>query len=169
MTNEATTPDAERLVRNLKNVAYAHGQTDSVEYGSDKKYRLAQEKSEEAAGALRAHISALEEQIGCMTKHQAGADEKLCQLEAENKRLLSYEIAWLIECRNPISPTYLGRADGDEGGVIGWTTDHTKALRFARKVDAALYAEDIGWNDVQFIEHAWVNTKAALAQTGDKG
>ena len=37
---------------------------------------------------LRAHIAALEEQIDCMTKHQAGADEKLCQLEAENKRLV---------------------------------------------------------------------------------
>ena len=110
MTNEAPTPDAERLVRNLKNVAYAHGQTDSVEYGSDKKYRLAQEKSEEAAGALRAHIASLEaklaEQIredkmrlinhcvkvlGNNSKAHIHAEAefltKIAELEAENKRL----------------------------------------------------------------------------------
>lgn len=33
---------------------------------------------------------ALEEQIKLMSKHQAGVDEKLCVLEAENKRLVDY-------------------------------------------------------------------------------
>lgn len=35
-------------------------------------------------------IAELEEQINLMSKHQAGVDEKLCVLEAENKRLVDY-------------------------------------------------------------------------------
>lgn len=55
--------DIQKLIRNLKNVAYAHGQTDATEYSSDKKYRIAAEKSEEAAEALRLAIAQRDERI----------------------------------------------------------------------------------------------------------
>lgn len=40
-----------------------------------------------SGGKLRTHIAELNEQIDCMSRLQAGMDESLVRLEAENKRL----------------------------------------------------------------------------------
>lgn len=37
-----------------------------------------------------------------------------------------------------------------------WTQDASKAIRFARKVDAEAYIEDMGWcYDIKPVEHMW--------------
>jgi hypothetical protein len=55
--------DVIRLLRNLKNAAYSHGVTDQTEYYSDKKYRVAQEKSEAAFAELRTAIASLQAEV----------------------------------------------------------------------------------------------------------
>lgn len=54
-------------------------------------------------------IAELEEQINLMSKHQAGVDEKLCELEAENKRLREV----LRTCEGRILNAQIGINTGD--------------------------------------------------------
>jgi len=81
-------------------------------------------------------------------------------LEAQAKD----EIAWLVEIKNPIAPTWLARTLTDEG-LLEWTTDHQKAIRFCRKEDAEAYISEAGWLDAFASEHMWMapRPKAALA------
>ncbi len=58
--------DSTKLVRILQSAAYSHGVTDSIEYSSDKRYRIAQEKSEEASEALTSYIAQLEERVNSL-------------------------------------------------------------------------------------------------------
>jgi hypothetical protein len=72
------------------------------------------------------------------------------------------ELAWLIERFDPVqqpSPWYYG---GDCGGA--WTTDHLKAVRYARREDAerAIMGLPNGWHLIgRAIEHGWA--RAAVA------
>lgn len=64
------------------------------------------------------------------------------------------ETAWLIEFKPSVSvqPTWYGMSDE---GVLGMTTDNLKALRFARKQDAEMVIQDIGWTEAFASEHMW--------------
>ena len=65
------------------------------------------------------------------------------------------EAAWLIELGSsePCAPRYWG-------GVNGWTSDHNKAIRYCRKVDAQSAAGSIGeaafHDSYRICEHAWM-------------
>lgn len=61
---------------------------------------------------------------------------------------------WLIELKQSVSntPTYYGET---EEGVLGTTTDHMKAIRFSRKVDAERVLSDIGWTEAFVSMHGW--------------
>lgn len=61
------------------------------------------------------------------------------------------EIGWLIELKAQ-RPTWWCLGWDEEPG---WSTDASKALRFARRVDAEAYIEDIGWTDAFASEHIW--------------
>lgn len=65
---------------------------------------------------------------------------------------MAREIGWLIEPKGVGDPAYYGLTDE---GVLGITRDQTKAIRFARQIDADLVAQDIGWNNYIVAEHAW--------------
>lgn len=63
------------------------------------------------------------------------------------------EVAWLIEMDEG-GPTYWSRVDGEDG-VLGWSKDHNKALRFCRREDAQAVIDGAGWNRPRPVEHAW--------------
>ncbi len=63
------------------------------------------------------------------------------------------ETGWLIEIVDGGVPAYWGR--GGEDGVLGWTADHIKALRFARKEDAEMVIEEYGWTRARAVDHMW--------------
>ncbi len=68
------------------------------------------------------------------------------------------ETGWLIELRQPKAEFISARPAwwGDTGGdVLGWTEDHAKAVRFARKQDAEMVIADIGWTEAFATEHMW--------------
>jgi hypothetical protein len=62
------------------------------------------------------------------------------------------ETGWLIELKGQ-TPQWavILAADYDEH----WTTDASKALRFAREQDAQAYIDHIGWTDAFPTEHMW--------------
>lgn len=64
----ASQKDIIALMRSLKNAAYSHGVTDQTEYYSDKKYRVAYEKSEAAFEELRAAIASLQAEVKRLRK-----------------------------------------------------------------------------------------------------
>ena len=64
------------------------------------------------------------------------------------------ETAWLIELQGESLPTWWGRVDSEDG-VCGWTTDHAKAIRFARSQDAKAIIDDIGWTRAIPTDHMW--------------
>lgn len=61
------------------------------------------------------------------------------------------ESAWLVEKKGPIGPLYWCV---DETGVFDWTSDHLKALRFSRRVDADAVAGGM-LDDARAVEHGW--------------
>lgn len=65
------------------------------------------------------------------------------------------ETAWLIEFKGP---TYYGK--GEEG--LNVYADEKNALRFARKQDAEMVIEDIGWTAAKAVEHMWCEPRAPL-------
>lgn len=69
------------------------------------------------------------------------------------------EVAWLIELKPRVSrtPTYYGETDE---GVLGLTEDHAKAVRFARKQDADVTIQNIGWTEAWAVEHMWCDAVA---------
>lgn len=64
------------------------------------------------------------------------------------------ETGWLIELQGEPSPTWWGRVD-NEDGVNGWTTDHAKAIRFARAQDAQAIIDEVGWTRAIPTDHMW--------------
>lgn len=62
------------------------------------------------------------------------------------------ERGWLCERQDGGSPAWWTPL-GDDGGE--WVSDASKALRFAREVDAEAYIEEAGWTDVIPTEHIW--------------
>ena len=64
------------------------------------------------------------------------------------------EVGWLIELKSVQVPTWWGRVD-DGDAILGWTTDHAKAIRFSRSVDAQAIIDDIGWTDAVPTDHMW--------------
>lgn len=64
---------------------------------------------------------------------------------------------WLIELKSTVFPVphYYGE---NEEGVLGWTAEHMKAIRFARRVDAELVIRCEGWTEASAAEHAWDDT-----------
>lgn len=66
------------------------------------------------------------------------------------------ESGWLIEKDDPPVYTVL-TADYDEH----WTSDASKALRFARQEDAQAYSDHIGWTSppVRVAEHIWADKR----------
>ena len=65
------------------------------------------------------------------------------------------ETGWLIELSQRAAnvPTWWGRIDDET--VCGWTTDHAKAIRFARAVDAQAVIDDYGWTEARPVDHMW--------------
>lgn len=70
------------------------------------------------------------------------------------------ERAWLIELKGT-TPSWaiVNPNDYDEH----WTTDSTRALRFARKVDAEAYIAHIGWTEAFASEHVWDDGRRSSA------
>lgn len=64
------------------------------------------------------------------------------------------EYGWLIELKpeHRPRPTYYGE-NGE--GVLGWTPDSLRAIRFARKEDAELVIECEGFTEAFACEHGW--------------
>lgn len=68
------------------------------------------------------------------------------------------EFAWLIEAKAEDGPLYYCF---DDGRMNKWTTDSTKAIRYARKQDAELVIRSYGPHgmmqhpEVQAVEHGW--------------
>jgi hypothetical protein len=67
------------------------------------------------------------------------------------------ETGWLIENGGQFEELRYRFMDNDAGGVIGWTPDHAKALRFARRADAEqfCYHDEDAW---RVVEHMWCDT-----------
>ncbi len=65
---------------------------------------------------------------------------------------------WLVEGWNArtgeFKACWWGLGDAFEER-FGWTTDSTKALRFAREIDAQEYIVEAGWTDAKPTEHVW--------------
>lgn len=81
-----------------------------------------------------------------------GAASVVPEPEAEGE-----ERGWLIELKGNVpSWAIVNPHDYDEH----WTTDSTKALRFARKTDAQAYIDHIGWSEAFPSEHIWDDGKA---------
>lgn len=68
---------------------------------------------------------------------------------------------WLIEKDDPPVYCIVNPKDYDEQ----WTSDASKALRFARREDAQAYSDHIGWTSppVRIAEHMWVDGNARAA------
>lgn len=64
------------------------------------------------------------------------------------------ESGWLIELKASVQPTPTYYGENGEG-VLGWTTDHMSAVRFARKEDAQLVIDCEGWTEAVPVEHSW--------------
>lgn len=67
------------------------------------------------------------------------------------------EAGWLIETKT---------ADGAPcywGGPSLWTTDHFKAIRFARKLDGERVAEDLDTEGLVVVEHMWCATEPLVS------
>lgn len=64
------------------------------------------------------------------------------------------ESGWLCERTIEGSPHWYAIGEEFEDG-FDWIKDSTKALRFARKVDAQNYIDEIGWTEVTATEHGW--------------
>jgi hypothetical protein len=64
------------------------------------------------------------------------------------------EYGWLIELKpeHQRRPIYYG--ENDEG-VLGWTADSLRAIRFARKEDAEMVIECEGLTEAFACEHGW--------------
>jgi hypothetical protein len=63
------------------------------------------------------------------------------------------ETGWLIERALGGAPIYYGK--DDEVDALGWTKDHARAIRYARREDAQMQIEDIGWTEARPVEHQW--------------
>ena len=72
----------------------------------------------------------------------------------ERRELEPCETAWLIEMQEKGGISYWGRAD-DEDGVVGWTPDVEKAIRYCRQQDAQAVIDDHGWTWIVAVEHQW--------------
>lgn len=59
------------------------------------------------------------------------------------------EVAWLIETKTRAGEPYYW------GGPALWTTDHLRAIRFARKIDGERVAEDLDTDGIAVVEHMW--------------
>lgn len=64
------------------------------------------------------------------------------------------EKGWLIELKPSVVsvPTWFG---DDDSGVLGWTIDNLKAIRFARKKDAETVIRLEGFTEAFASEHMW--------------
>jgi hypothetical protein len=71
------------------------------------------------------------------------------------------ESGWCVE-RGPASaPNYLHV----DGGLLAWTPDHMKAMRFARRADAEQITEIVDDAD-RIAEHAWHDSPTANGAGG---
>lgn len=69
---------------------------------------------------------------------------------------------WLIELKGTVpSWAILNPKDYDEH----WTTDSTRAIRFAREADAQAYIDHIGWTEAFPSEHIWDDGRAEPPMT----
>lgn len=66
---------------------------------------------------------------------------------------MTEQTAWLIELTGERTPEWWARVDEDS--VLGWSSDHTKAIRFCRAQDAQAYIDEIGWTRAVPTEHSW--------------
>lgn len=64
------------------------------------------------------------------------------------------ETGWLIELKSERTPTWWGRIDDES--VCDWTTDHAKAIRFCRAMDAQAIIDDSEWTETAVpTDHMW--------------
>lgn len=79
--------------------------------------------------------------------------------EVTHWRPLPQQYGWLAELKG-VSPrwAFLNPMDYDEH----WTTDASKALRFARREDAQAFIDHSGWTAVFPTEHVWDDGKSAI-------
>lgn len=74
------------------------------------------------------------------------------------------ETGWLAELKGS-APSWavLNPNDYDDH----WTTDSTKAIRFARREDAQAFIDHNGWTAVFPSEHIWDHDRARAAAQGE--
>lgn len=77
------------------------------------------------------------------------------------------ETGWLIENGRQFEELRYRFMDNDAGGVIGWTPDHAKALRFARRADAEqfCYHDEDAW---RVVEHMWCGDPIAAPTQAER-
>lgn len=61
------------------------------------------------------------------------------------------EVGWLIEIKIN-GPSYYGEQDD---GIVGWTSEHSRAIRFARREDAERVIRLEGFTEAAAVEHQW--------------
>lgn len=83
-------------------------------------------------------------------------------LAATVKAVPSEALAWVVETGDVSAPLYRTI----ECGMYEWTSDHMKAIRFARRDDAEMFAAEDS-EPIRICQHAW-SVAAPLADKTDK-
>jgi len=65
------------------------------------------------------------------------------------------ETGWLCEMPSRSGPPTWWSLTDTEGDGGYFTSDSSKALRFARKEDAQAYIDEAGWTEIIPTEHQW--------------
>lgn len=68
---------------------------------------------------------------------------------------MAVETGWLIEMLVEGVPHWWSPRKGETPAQSGWSTMANDAIRYARKWDAEMVIEEIGWEDVTATEHQW--------------
>lgn len=78
------------------------------------------------------------------------------------------ETGWLIELKPSVvtEPTWYG---DDDSGVLGWTTDNLKAVRFARKEDAEAVIRLEGFTEAFASDHMWCDYLSQMGSAAEMG
>ncbi len=72
-----------------------------------------------------------------------------------DKTQTTLETGWLVEGKHLDSSAHWYTLGEEYEDGFEWTKEAHRALRFARKIDAENFINDIGWTDVVATEHMW--------------
>ncbi len=68
---------------------------------------------------------------------------------------MAIETGWLIELNIDGQPHWWSPKKGETPAESGWSTMANDAIRYARKHDAQMVIDEIGWTEVTATEHQW--------------